>query len=255
MGACWLGFVLPLVPVSSRSMTAPLAERSFYVRVYLNPDTGRFWTMDSFEGDSEDPLSLHKYLYVEDNPVNGIDPLGHLGLFKFTKDFGNWAHRVIEDEYQAGHPGAICGTTTGILGTGLKPDIFDGHDRVFMEIKPLSLSGVAKGIVQIATYDAAFTAFNLDYLRGTWPDGVRQSNVGQTPILYFNVQGVIFYTDYVDNLDDLVDITSFALARQFIINNSALIGRTLIPSLVRITQIIEVSLPAIELDAVPSGEL
>ena len=59
MGACWLGFVLPLVPVSSRSMTAPLAERSFYVRVYLNPNTGRFWTMDSYEGDQEDALSLH----------------------------------------------------------------------------------------------------------------------------------------------------------------------------------------------------
>jgi hypothetical protein len=46
-------------------------------RVYLNPNTGRFWTMDSYEGDNEDPLSLHKYLYCHGNPVNGIDPSGH----------------------------------------------------------------------------------------------------------------------------------------------------------------------------------
>jgi len=44
---------------------------------YFNPGTGRFWTMDTDEGDNEDPLSLHKYLYGRDNPVNRIDPSGH----------------------------------------------------------------------------------------------------------------------------------------------------------------------------------
>jgi RHS repeat-associated protein len=43
---------------------------------YLNPNTGRFWTMDTFAGNSEDPLSLHKYLYCQGNSVNGIDPSG-----------------------------------------------------------------------------------------------------------------------------------------------------------------------------------
>jgi RHS repeat-associated protein len=44
---------------------------------YLNPNTGRFWTMDSYTGNSEDPLSLHKYLYGADNPVTMVDPSGH----------------------------------------------------------------------------------------------------------------------------------------------------------------------------------
>lgn len=43
----------------------------------LNPNTGRFWTQDTLEGNNEDPLSLHKYLYVEDNPVNNTDPSGN----------------------------------------------------------------------------------------------------------------------------------------------------------------------------------
>jgi uncharacterized protein (DUF2235 family) len=43
---------------------------------YFNPNTGRFWTRDTDEGDQEDPLSLHKYLYAADNPINEIDPLG-----------------------------------------------------------------------------------------------------------------------------------------------------------------------------------
>jgi len=43
---------------------------------YLNPATGRFWTMDTYAGNNEDPLSLHKYLYCHGNPVNMTDPLG-----------------------------------------------------------------------------------------------------------------------------------------------------------------------------------
>ena len=30
--------------------------------------------MDSFEGDSEDPISLHKYLYAGNDPINNVDP-------------------------------------------------------------------------------------------------------------------------------------------------------------------------------------
>jgi hypothetical protein len=43
--------------------------------------------MDTFEGDNEDPLSLHKYLYCHDNPVNKIDPSGHDGI-ELAIDFG-----------------------------------------------------------------------------------------------------------------------------------------------------------------------
>jgi hypothetical protein len=37
---------------------------------------GRFMTMDTFEGDQEDPQSLHKYVYCANNPVNLTDPNG-----------------------------------------------------------------------------------------------------------------------------------------------------------------------------------
>jgi hypothetical protein len=45
-------------------------------RLY-NVNTGRFQTMDTYEGNNEDPLSLHKYLYCHGNPVMNTDPSGH----------------------------------------------------------------------------------------------------------------------------------------------------------------------------------
>jgi RHS repeat-associated protein len=45
---------------------------------YYDQRQGRFWTMDTFEGDPESPASLHRYLYAGANPVNRVDPSGYL---------------------------------------------------------------------------------------------------------------------------------------------------------------------------------
>ena len=39
-----------------------------------------FWGMDEHEGDDEDPISLHRYLYASTNPVNTVDPSGREGI-------------------------------------------------------------------------------------------------------------------------------------------------------------------------------
>lgn len=65
---------------------------------YLNPNAGRFWTMDTYEGNHSDPLSLHKYLYAHNNPVNGVDPSGHefslVGALVTTANIGRTAAQV-----------------------------------------------------------------------------------------------------------------------------------------------------------------
>ena len=47
---------------------------------YLNAGTGRFWSQDSWEGDTGTPVSLNKYLYADINPINNSDPSGHSSL-------------------------------------------------------------------------------------------------------------------------------------------------------------------------------
>ena len=44
---------------------------------YLNTATGRFWSMDSAGGDDATPFSIHKYLYVQDSPIDNVDPSGN----------------------------------------------------------------------------------------------------------------------------------------------------------------------------------
>ena len=50
----------------------------YYLRArYMDTSTGRFISQDTYQGDINDPVSLHKYLYCSSNPVMNIDPSGH----------------------------------------------------------------------------------------------------------------------------------------------------------------------------------
>jgi RHS repeat-associated protein len=55
---------------------------------YLNVGTGRFISQDSYEGNSSEPLSIHKYLYANGNPSNEIDPSGNFSISETAVTFG-----------------------------------------------------------------------------------------------------------------------------------------------------------------------
>ncbi len=51
--------------------------QNYYLRArYYNPLNGLFNRTDPFNGNLQDPLSLHKYLYCHANPINNIDQSG-----------------------------------------------------------------------------------------------------------------------------------------------------------------------------------
>ena len=57
----------------------------YYLRArYMDPSTGTFISMDSYQGSLYDPVSLHKYLYANANPVKYTDPTGYYSLAEFS---------------------------------------------------------------------------------------------------------------------------------------------------------------------------
>ena len=73
---------------------ASLAAYDLRARLYT-PANGRFLTQDSFAGFASDPRSLHKYAYTHNDPVNGIDPSGHMTMSGLSAGMNIMANMAI----------------------------------------------------------------------------------------------------------------------------------------------------------------
>jgi RHS repeat-associated protein len=121
----------------------------YYLRArYHNPNTGRFWSMDGFEGYGSDPSSLHKYTYCGNSPVNACDPSGHATIPELSIATGLWATaRAIF--------GATIGGTTGALAAGYDSIL---HGRVSnQEIAQAMTGGFREGAIAGAFFGAVGT--------------------------------------------------------------------------------------------------
>jgi RHS repeat-associated protein len=67
----------------------------YYLRArYYNPATGRFLSRDPDEGKYWEPATLHKYLYANGDPVNGIDPSGRGAIAEYSFNIGNTTYKI-----------------------------------------------------------------------------------------------------------------------------------------------------------------
>ena len=90
----------------------------YYLRArYYQPQAGRFWNMDSFEGRIFNPLPLHKYLYCNGNPINERDPSGREGESASTLAGGNLGADI----------SASTGREAARLGTQLRSAFVNGN--------------------------------------------------------------------------------------------------------------------------------
>ena len=65
------------------------ASGTYYLRArYYDQNGGRFISQDPFEGNEADPVSLHRYLYANVDPVNNSDPTGEETLCSLSVSLG-----------------------------------------------------------------------------------------------------------------------------------------------------------------------
>ena len=91
----------------------------YYLRArYMNPSTGTFISMDTYEGSIYDPDTLHKYLYANGNPVKYSDPTGNffsgIGSFMATT-----IHTTLNNAAKLNVMGVISGVTSSAITTFL----------------------------------------------------------------------------------------------------------------------------------------
>ncbi|MGH7951237.1 MAG: RHS repeat-associated core domain-containing protein, partial [Limisphaerales bacterium] len=189
----------------------------YYLRArYMNPVTGRFWTRDSVAGDTQDPLSLHKYLYAEDNPVMGIDPSGHGFSSLQAAAVGRQVHQIIGLDFVSSVEGGISGSSIAkILRLSYKvqrlfPDLVDVPHKEVFEIKPITIAGTAQAAVQLGGYILALNEY--DPTGGGWHVGNAADYTYTKPIeladppaivvVFPPVFGIIYYK--AETLQDFV---------------------------------------------------
>jgi RHS repeat-associated protein len=97
-----------------------------YLRArYYDSSTGRFPTLDPFIGNNVDPQSLHKYLYVHGDPVQGVDPSGEVTSISSlaTVSIIGGLFGALVGGIRGGVTGALWGLATGLI---LGPLMFVG---------------------------------------------------------------------------------------------------------------------------------
>ena len=71
----------------------------------MDTSTGRFISQDTYQGTINDPVSLHKYLYANANPVTYTDPSGYYSLEDV--EVGTGGETILNVSYQMANQSAM----------------------------------------------------------------------------------------------------------------------------------------------------
>ena len=151
----------------------------YYLRArYCAPSLGRFWSSDTYEGNFQEPRSLHKYSYCHADPVNSIDFSGNIPVLSNLM-YGQRVHDLIGENFLATgidrsydeSIGAILKIPSIPYLTASRPDLVQrpqgGNPGEVYEIKPTA--SFIEGQAQLQYYLLLLKA--LDPQRRQWNSG------------------------------------------------------------------------------------
>ncbi|WP_301002435.1 fibronectin type III domain-containing protein [Capsulimonas corticalis] len=173
-----------------------------------NPATGRFLTQDPYQGNIQATMSLHRYIYANDDPTDLADPSGLSSAppwLVFQWHLGTSVHQVVETDFMRSGPGRITerfidtffnGADFTVdfgdketLASKLRPDMVDVPDKLVYDVKRATINGYAQGLAVVGLYAYAL---NLPpNQNGTWVPGhiPMLNNLGKTTGYIFPFEG------------------------------------------------------------------
>ncbi|MFM1652569.1 RHS repeat-associated core domain-containing protein [Brevibacillus sp. B_LB10_24] len=189
-------------------------SKLYYLRArYYDPSMGRFISEDTYKGQVEYPLSLNRYTYTHNNPLNNVDPSGHYCMSSDNK----WAHagdcngggdRVqaywdqgfnhLDDSEAVGLPLIENGVLVGYLGVegSTQRKELSSWDRIFYKTQLMDRLGMlsipaAGGLKNIG---AKTTTNNVVYLSRNADDVVQYvgitNNLARRAAEHLNSKGI-----------------------------------------------------------------
>ena len=122
----------------------------YYLRArYMDTSTGRFISQDSYAGSISEPVSLHKYLYANANPVSNSDPSGYNTMADFETATGI---QGVLRQIATPNPKALLDLVGGIIDVGrdVISTIRDGREK-HLDTKEIAINVAAGLITSLAT--------------------------------------------------------------------------------------------------------
>ena len=168
----------------------------YYLRArYMNPSTGMFITMDEYAGSVFEPVSLHKYLYANANPVMNSDPTGYYTLMdcQIATAISNTLNKMLVSNGM-GILNGILEMFTTILAGGTQSEIQDSFLRGFFNGFMMgggysALSQLAGCIpllkLMVAAYDGYMAIGNFMAAGEAW------QNEDYVAAIYYAVSGAV----------------------------------------------------------------
>lgn len=120
----------------------------YYLRArYYAQGVGRFTQQDSWMGRDSDPMTLHKYLYANSDPVNHTDPSGQFGLASLSISM-NLHSSLAMGQFDAG-----LNLINTSLNRGENYSDYNGW-AILASLSPLAIAKVSSSIKVVSNMSA-----------------------------------------------------------------------------------------------------
>ncbi len=126
---------------------------AYYLRArYYNPATGRFLSMDPYVGHLIQPATLDKYVYAQNDPVDGVDPTGRDAIIEVAFMYARPGFGVLAQGRIQFDPEALlekgwdyAGAATDVYGLGGNAH-FASHIGLCDSLALINVAGVLGGV-------------------------------------------------------------------------------------------------------------
>ncbi len=177
----------------------------YYLRArYMDPARGEFESQDPFEGRDQQPISLHRYLYGANDPVDMIDPSGcdPLGDLLVTMAIGATIGGISSavGDYALNRTVTVSSVVEGAAFGAVLAPIAVAVPAVGIG---LSISGLfSSGLIAYSTF--------------TNPSASSSQKIAATALIIASIYGAKTSLDYYNNIQSIEPNATLTINRDFL---------------------------------------